>query len=555
MILKDFRLVVLLVLVLLSIYLIASPLAFGKKGVFVNKLDKNAKCTNVKANSAINQFGAYQIRTVEDFYKASDEIKGGDTVLLISDGLPGNCIALTDKNIGFDVATVEKNNLVFGIDIEGGSRVLLKPKGEITKDILDETIGTLNTRINLYGLRDVRISPIGKNLIQIEMGGATGDSINDFVSRQGKFEGKLEQIVKLPNGIGTFIFVDKTLGIKVSNNTVTLDNTTRQLNESFTIDDIKVEVNNVTSDSVSVLSTIFTGKDIVTVFTDPENSFVRAADNGYQFNFVVQVSQDGANRFAKLTRNQPTRLGTVSERYLEPELVLFLDNDPVTKLNIVATLAGQALTKPAIQGFRETRQDAINERLQLQSILRSGSLPVSLEIIKTDVVTQTSGKALINSTIYVALAAALIVSVVIIFRYRDLKIAVPMVLISFSEIVLILGFAALTQIMTKGAGWVLDIPAIAGLIAIIGTGVNQLIIITDQILQDPDTSLKYRHKTAMAIIFSSAYIVVAAMLPLLIAGVGTLKGFAITTIVGVLIAIFITRPAYMAILEKLKHLT
>jgi len=130
-----------------------------------------------------------------------------------------------------------------------------------------------------------------------------------------------------------------------------------------------------------------------------------------------------------------------------------------------------------------------------------------------------------------------------------------MILISFSEIIIILGFAAFTQNITKGAGWVLDIPAIAGLIAIIGTGVNQLIIVTDQMLQEKEVSIKSRYKVAMSIIFNSAYIVIVAMLPLMIAGVGTLKGFAITTVIGVLIAILITRPAYVAILEKVKRLS
>ena len=44
---------------------------------------------------------------------------------------------------------------------------------------------------------------------------------------------------------------------------------------------------------------------------------------------------------------------------------------------------------------------------------------------------------------------------------------------------------------------------------------------------------------------------VAAMIPLLFAGAGLLKGFAITTIVGVTIGVFITRPAFAAMIEVL----
>ena len=40
------------------------------------------------------------------------------------------------------------------------------------------------------------------------------------------------------------------------------------------------------------------------------------------------------------------------------------------------------------------------------------------------------------------------------------------------------------------------------------------------------------------------------MFPLFGAGAGLIRGFAITTILGVTIGVFITRPAYAAILER-----
>ena len=44
---------------------------------------------------------------------------------------------------------------------------------------------------------------------------------------------------------------------------------------------------------------------------------------------------------------------------------------------------------------------------------------------------------------------------------------------------------------------------------------------------------------------------VAAMIPLWNAGAGLIRGFALTTIVGVTIGVFITRPAFAAMIEKL----
>jgi preprotein translocase subunit SecD len=42
-----------------------------------------------------------------------------------------------------------------------------------------------------------------------------------------------------------------------------------------------------------------------------------------------------------------------------------------------------------------------------------------------------------------------------------------------------------------------------------------------------------------------------AMLPLMKAGAGLLKGFAITTIIGISVGVFITRPAFAAVVEIL----
>ncbi|MCK9308167.1 MAG: MMPL family transporter, partial [Methanoculleus sp.] len=104
----------------------------------------------------------------------------------------------------------------------------------------------------------------------------------------------------------------------------------------------------------------------------------------------------------------------------------------------------------------------------------------------------------------------------------------------------------------------LDLAAIAGLIAVVGTGIDQLVIITDEVLHDgrvpsPNLYMK-RYGRAFGIIAVAAATVFVAMLPLALMDLSTLRGFAIITILGVLIGVLVTRPAYgkiiMAILSK-----
>jgi Preprotein translocase subunit SecD len=56
---------------------------------------------------------------------------------------------------------------------------------------------------------------------------------------------------------------------------------------------------------------------------------------------------------------------------------------------------------------------------------------------------------------------------------------------------------------------------------------------------------------AFFIILGAYATTVAAMLPLVFAGAGLLRGFALTTMIGVTIGVLVTRPAFASILERL----
>jgi preprotein translocase subunit SecD len=127
-----------------------------------------------------------------------------------------------------------------------------------------------------------------------------------------------------------------------------------------------------------------------------------------------------------------------------------------------------------------------------------------------------------------------------------LVILVPVLITMASELLLILGFAA-------AAGWNLDLLSIAGIIIVIGTGADQLIIITDETLKKSVQQLNWLQKVkrAFGIILIAGFTNIFAMIPLMTAGAGILKGFALTTIVGICIGIFIARPAFGAMIETL----
>ena len=62
---------------------------------------------------------------------------------------------------------------------------------------------------------------------------------------------------------------------------------------------------------------------------------------------------------------------------------------------------------------------------------------------------------------------------------------------------------------------------------------------------------KKRIKNAMFIVIGAYLTTMAGMLPLLWAGAGLLKGFALTTIAGISFGVLVARPAFAAVIEIL----
>jgi hypothetical protein len=83
--------------------------------------------------------------------------------------------------------------------------------------------------------------------------------------------------------------------------------------------------------------------------------------------------------------------------------------------------------------------------------------------------------------------------------------------------------------------------------------VDDQIVIIDESVSNQSLSMVERIKRAFFIIVGAFFTIIAAMLPLFWAGAGMLKGFALTTILCVMIGILVTRPAFAEILKKIQE--
>ncbi len=396
-----------------------------------------------------------------------------------------------------------KTNIRKGLDLQGGTRVLLQPAEELFNEDLDTLISMMAQRLNVYGLSDLIIRDAsdlsGNQYILVEIAGATEEEIRTLVSSQGKFEAV------------------------IANQTVFIGGK-----------DIK-----------------FVCRSADCAGIDPQYGCqVSGAENTCRFRFSITITPEAAQRQADITSLVP--LAVDDTRYLSAPLELYLDDVKVDELSIGSDLQGSPTTEIMISGSGNglSRQEAVLNAMEnmknLQTVLYTGALPVKLNVVKIDSISPLLGESFLMNAMLAGAVALFAVMISVFLFYRRLVIALPMVVISAAEIIIMFGFAALI-------GWNIDLAAVAGIIVAFGTGVNDQIIIADESVRGQRTSMgwKERFKNAFSIIFGAYATIFVAMLPLLFAGAGLLKGFAITTLIGATVGVLVTRPAYAKIVEVL----
>ncbi|MFC6717150.1 preprotein translocase subunit SecD [Natrialbaceae archaeon GCM10025810] len=191
-----------------------------------------------------------------------------------------------------------------------------------------------------------------------------------------------------------------------------------------------------------------------------------------------------------------------------------------------------------------------DEAQSLSINLRAGSLraPLDFDDSQSRTIQPALAEQFKTYSLFIGLLSVVTVSGVVYLRYSDVRVAAPMILTALAEVIILLGFAAVIRMP-------IDLSHVAGFIAVVGTGVDDLVIIADEVMDEGDVNsqrvFSSRFRKAFWVIGAAAATTIVALSPLAVLSLGDLQGFAIITILGVLIGVFITRPAYGDILRRL----
>jgi len=512
------------VILILAASLVYIVLSATGDGVLIKSIEKNSTEFNegLRTGMILQSMNGETIKNVEDYTRVISSIFPSNESVKIILGLEGKeIIFLTNKTLGITVENIKMTNLKTGLDLSGGARALVTAERPLNSEEMSDLVAITSNRLNVFGISDISVRSVsdleGNNYMLVEVAGVSPSDLKELVAKQGKFEARI-------------------------GNESTNDNNTSGDNESINASKGKLVFEGGKGDISDVCRNRAECAGIESC---------QKTSSGYacNFRFTIYLTEEAAKKHAEITKEIPL---DSSGEYLDEKLYLYVDDSEVDSLLIGADLKGQVTTQVSIQGSGtgETEEDAYNDAKasmnKLQTILITGSLPYKLNLVKLDSVSPTLGKEFTNNIIKLAFIVFAIICAVLFIRYRKIKITLAVILTVVSEAALTLAVAALIR-------WNLDAPSIAGIIAGMGVGINDQIIIIDESVSSEQTSLKERIKRALFIIIGAFFTIFAAMLPLFWAGTGLLRGFALTTLIGVTVGILITRPAFADIMRKISE--
>ncbi len=471
--------------------------------------------------------------------------------------------------------------LQFGMDFRGGTLIQLSLDKPVDTSTMSTMVTVLSERLNGMGLKDISVNPFGTKYITVEVSASdpsTVDELKTLLSKQGSFEAVIDgQVVLYSNDI-TGVITNPQQGYGYMSSTQKWqvpfklskagserfakvakgkcngtecgriymfidrpENAAIVVPSSLYDDEssMQIDYNNPGSYPIDIKE--FEKDTLTPIFVaDNITSNLTASLSNYS-KIIVPAGAYPKGAFGNLTVDEKpnatagywlwSAVGLKSVLFLTPGVT-----------------SGEPVREATITGGASDLKEALKDMTEIVVILRSGRLPVGLKIASTNSVSPTLGENFLSDSVLMGIIAIFAVAAVIFAYYRDVKVTVLMVIAGASEVLIILGTTALIHQQ-------LDIAGVAGIIASVGTGVDQFIIITDEVKNgekaEIQESIVARIKRAFKIIMASAATVTAAMLPLMTLGLGLLKGFAITTLIGLVVGVFIVRPAFGKALEKL----
>lgn len=389
-----------------------------------------------------------------------------------------------------------------GLDIQGGLSVVLSANStdgeDVTSDDMEKSRAIIESRVNALGASEATVQVQGSNQILVQIPGLS--DTETALSTIGK-TGKLEFA-----RADSFTNPEDQAAIK-NGTYVQQQKYTDDFGNSFASD--QVTYRSVQSGTYTPL---ITGENITRVTVD------KASETGTDYAVNLTLDSEGSAAFAQATKE------------LAP-----------TKGQIVIVLDGQIQSAPAVQSEITTGEVSITggytleEAQSLQTVLESGSLPVSFQYEQSQVVGPTLGQDALKSGVIVALLGLLLVILYLLFFYHGLGVLTAAAMLVFA--VLYLGLLAT---LSAFGLFSLSLAGVAGIVLTIGMAADSSILVLERFREEirMGRSVKAASLTgvrhAIETSIDADLVTLVSALTLFFLASASVKGFGLTLALGII---------------------
>jgi len=488
--------------------------------------------------------------------------------------------------------------LHFGIEFEGGTRIpvaLERPVKDAAE--MQSIVETIKTRVTKFGLAQVVVRGVGASEVYVEVPQSDQklvEEIGKILKEVGRFEGIVDGRVAitgaeiLRSSIQTqagdvqwqVSFAITTQGAKRFGEAV-LGKANYPLYMFLDRPEDAVVVakpEEIFGDSVLPESEIISslnealrkGNESIQVFIVQDWNDTRAAlQKGERTNRTQAVVSDS---FGPEVYSDLEALGFKVVRKtggeMKPSFTSGSSNRFVSEWPAVGLLSAPTLNPSITQGGTpglqyqisgaasgstpaEKLKSAQEDTKRLKSILSGGELPTNILVGSVTTIPAPLGAEFLRYSVVGAVGSLLAIGLLVVLRYREPKLILPIMATSFIDMIILVAII--------GGFGTIDLSAMAGIIAAVGVSVDAQIVVTDELLKKGKLTTTLsgvagahrKMERAFEIIRNNMIVAVVAMVPLLFSGLVEIMGFATATILGSILGIALTRPAYGAVIEHM----
>jgi len=494
--------------------------------------------------------------------------------------------------VGVSLYYILTEPINLGLDLKGGTQIILKPiqsggEEEIPESKLDRTIETIIERIDRLGVSEPLVTKDYYSNIVIQLPGVEDpDTAKEIIGKTAELEFRLIMgtFISLSEQKWYFIEFDSEKGELPldpdSDQDLLVDDINSMISgETFSIvGELKTEPDtqemllveyeeviqeedgqdNNTEENQESDTTIEPDKVIGKIIYNQETRELQLVDyqTGYVAGEVLIDSRTGAATMVEqvlLTGDDLARALAGYDKYGAIRVALSFKDEGVEKFaevtsenigrNLAIVLDEEIESAPYIKvpindGEAEiTGIDSIEEAKNIEIVLQTGALPITLQLEESSTVGPTLGRDSLNKGLYAGIAGLILIIAFMISYYRGLGFVSTISLMIY--IVLFWGIIA-------GIGAALTLPGIAGIILTIGMAVDANVIIFERIKEEiikeksPRVAVGDGFKNALRTIIDSNVTTLITAAALYRFGTGPIKGFAVTLSLGVVISMLIS---------------